>query len=77
MLGFDLVRNEFGDWRVLEDNARSPSGVLYAIAVRELMDEIMPDLPRPPGLLEPQDAIAMLGASHPRSVGSGRDRRAC
>ena len=25
--GFDLVRNELGGWRVLEDNVRVPSGV--------------------------------------------------
>ncbi len=60
VMGFDLVRNEFGGWRVLEDNVRSPSGAAYAIAIRELMDDIMPDLPRPDGLLDPTSALGML-----------------
>ena len=29
--GIDLVRDEAGDFRVLEDNLRSPSGVSYVI----------------------------------------------
>ena len=75
VLGFDLVRNEFGDWRVLEDNARSPSGALYAIAVRELLDAIMPDMPRPLGLANAHDAIpmlrrAVLGPSGPDGTGA-------
>ena len=36
IMGFDLVRNEFGGWRVLEDNVRNPSGAAYAIAIRDL-----------------------------------------
>lgn len=75
VLGFDLVRNEFGDWRVLEDNLRSPSGLAYATAVRELLDETMPELPRPAGLLDPADAVAMfrrsiLGPSAPDGTGA-------
>ena len=53
VMGFDLVRNEYGGWRVLEDNVRYPSGAAYAIAVRGLMDAVMPDLPRPDGLADP------------------------
>jgi glutamate---cysteine ligase / carboxylate-amine ligase len=60
VMGFDLVRNEFGGWRVLEDNVRNPSGAGYALAIRELMGEVMPDLPRPPGLLAPGDAMPLL-----------------
>ncbi|HEY5942098.1 MAG TPA: circularly permuted type 2 ATP-grasp protein [Solirubrobacterales bacterium] len=33
--GLDLVRDEGGELRVLEDNLRMPSGAAYAIAVRE------------------------------------------
>ena len=47
VLGFDLVRDDAGTWRVLEDNARVPSGAGYAIAIRQLIDAVMPDLPRP------------------------------
>ncbi len=73
--GFDLVRNEFGDWRVLEDNVRSPSGAMFALAVRDLMDKVMPDLPRPRGLLDPGHAVPMLrqsilGPGGPDGVGA-------
>ena len=60
VMGFDLVRNEFGGWRVLEDNVRNPSGAGYAIAIRDLMDQVLPDLPRPDGLLDPATALRNL-----------------
>jgi carboxylate-amine ligase len=60
VMGFDLVRNEFGGWRVLEDNLRNPSGAAYTIAIRELMDEVLSDLPRPDGLLDPASALPVL-----------------
>ena len=60
IMGFDLVRNEFGGWRVLEDNLRNPSGAAYGIAARELLDAIVPSLPRPEGLVDPQSAPAEL-----------------
>jgi carboxylate-amine ligase len=60
VLGFDLVRDEVGGWRVLEDNARVPSGVGYAIAIRQLVDAVMPDLPRPEGLLACHTAPGLL-----------------
>lgn len=60
VLGFDLVRNEFGGWRVLEDNVRTPSGVAFALAARELMDAVAPGLPRPDGLLDPHSALPLL-----------------
>ena len=62
VMGFDLVRNEFGGWRVLEDNVRNPSGAAYAIAIRDLMDQVLPDLPRPDGLLDPATALPHLRA---------------
>jgi carboxylate-amine ligase len=60
VMGFDLVRNEFGGWRVLEDNVRSPSGVAYGIALRELMDDVVPDAPRPEHLLDPHGVVDRL-----------------
>lgn len=60
VLGFDLVRNEFGGWRVLEDNVRSPSGVAYGIALRELMDDVVPDAPRPVHLRDPHGVTDRL-----------------
>ena len=60
IMGFDLIRNEFGGWRVLEDNVRSPSGFAYASATRHLTDAVLPDMPRLPGLLDPDSALAQL-----------------
>ena len=60
VMGFDLVRTEYGDWRVLEDNVQSPSGAAYAIAARRLTDAVMPDLPRPPGLANPATGYELL-----------------
>src|SRR3954466_176562 len=42
--GIDLVRDEAGDFRVLEDNLRSPSGVSYVITNRAAMSQVMPEL---------------------------------
>lgn len=75
VMGFDLVRNEFGGWRVLEDNVRNPSGAAFALAVRELMDAVVPDLPRPAGLRHPAAAMAslrraLLGPAWPDGTGA-------
>src|SRR5260370_31359303 len=40
----DLVRNEKGDFFVLEDNVRTPSGASYVQANRYVMKRILPDL---------------------------------
>ncbi|APH53591.1 putative cytosolic protein [Granulibacter bethesdensis] len=42
--GIDIVRDESGAFRVLEDNARTPSGVSYVIENRHLMLRAFPDL---------------------------------
>jgi uncharacterized circularly permuted ATP-grasp superfamily protein len=42
--GIDLVRDEIGDWRVLEDNVRVPSGVSYVISNRRVMAQTLPEL---------------------------------
>ncbi|WP_282609026.1 circularly permuted type 2 ATP-grasp protein [Pelagibius sp. Alg239-R121] len=42
--GTDLVRGDDGGFYVLEDNARSPSGVSYVVENRHLMQRIFPDL---------------------------------
>ena len=42
--GTDLVRDDKGDYYVLEDNLRSPSGVSYVLQNRMLMTRIFPGL---------------------------------
>ena len=42
--GIDLVRDQNGDFYVLEDNLRTPSGVSYVQANRYVMKRILPDL---------------------------------
>ena len=42
--GIDLIRGEDGILRVLEDNARTPSGVSYVIENRHMMLRAFPDL---------------------------------
>jgi uncharacterized circularly permuted ATP-grasp superfamily protein len=42
--GIDIIRDESGEFRVLEDNARTPSGVSYVIENRHLMLRAFPDL---------------------------------
>ncbi|WP_461119948.1 circularly permuted type 2 ATP-grasp protein [Saccharothrix stipae] len=42
--GVDLVRDESGTFRVLEDNLRCPSGVSYVMENRRTMARVFPDL---------------------------------
>ena len=42
--GIDLVRDEKGEFFVLEDNLRTPSGVAYVLANRHVMKSVLPDL---------------------------------
>jgi uncharacterized circularly permuted ATP-grasp superfamily protein len=42
--GIDLIRDGKGDFFVLEDNLRTPSGVSYVLANRHVMKRVLPDL---------------------------------
>jgi len=42
--GLDLVRGDDGDWLVLEDNLRTPSGASYVIENREVLTRVLPEL---------------------------------
>ncbi|MDP9101259.1 MAG: circularly permuted type 2 ATP-grasp protein [Actinomycetota bacterium] len=42
--GIDLVRDEKGEFRVLEDNVRTPSGVSYVVENRRAMARVFPEL---------------------------------
>lgn len=41
--GIDLIRDEQGEFRVLEDNVRVPSGVSYVLENRQAVSQILPD----------------------------------
>ncbi|WP_234998761.1 circularly permuted type 2 ATP-grasp protein [Demequina sp. NBRC 110057] len=42
--GIDLVRDQHGIWRVLEDNVRVPSGVSYVLSNRRAMSQMFPEM---------------------------------
>ena len=42
--GIDLVRDEHGVFRVLEDNLRTPSGISYVVENRRTMTHVLPEL---------------------------------
>ncbi len=70
--GIDLIRDEEGEWRVLEDNVRVPSGVSYVISNRRVMAQTLPELfvsmrVRPVGDY-PQRLLGALRASAPEGV---------
>jgi uncharacterized circularly permuted ATP-grasp superfamily protein len=50
IIGFDVVRDPAGEFLVLEDNMRTPSGFCYALAAREALLAVLPGVgpdPRP------------------------------
>ena len=70
--GIDLIRDEHGQMRVLEDNVRVPSGVSYVISNRRVMAQTLPELfvsmhVRPVGDY-PNKLLAALRASAPPGV---------
>ncbi|HQD83670.1 MAG TPA: circularly permuted type 2 ATP-grasp protein, partial [Quisquiliibacterium sp.] len=44
IVGVDIVRHSDGDYYVLEDNLRVPSGVSYMLSNRKMMMRLFPDL---------------------------------
>jgi uncharacterized circularly permuted ATP-grasp superfamily protein len=76
--GSDLIRDEFGQFRVLEDNGRTPSGVSYVLENRAVMKKVFPrlfdncrvrrveDYPR--RLREALASVAPNGSSQPPTV---------
>ncbi len=70
--GIDLIRDEQGAWRVLEDNVRVPSGVSYVISNRRVMAQTLPELfvsmrVRPVGDY-PQRLLGALRAAAPDGI---------
>ena len=44
VVGTDIIRNDRGDYLVLEDNCRVPSGVSYVLENRNLLHRVFPEL---------------------------------
>jgi uncharacterized circularly permuted ATP-grasp superfamily protein len=42
--GIDLVRDHRGEYHVLEDNLRTPSGISYVLANRQVLKRVLPEL---------------------------------
>ncbi len=70
--GIDVVRDQHGIWRVLEDNVRVPSGVSYVLSNRRAMSQMFSELFTHMGIhpvLEyPQRLRAALAKSAPEGV---------
>src|SRR3954451_8825334 len=73
--GIDIVRVDAENFIVLEDNARTPSGVSYMLENREVMMRLMPDLFSAHGVAPvenyPDTLLATLRSVAPS--GAGRD----
>ena len=44
IVGTDIIRNDAGEYLVLEDNCRCPSGVSYVLENRNLLQRVFPEL---------------------------------
>jgi uncharacterized circularly permuted ATP-grasp superfamily protein len=66
--GLDLVRGADGEWAVLEDNLRTPSGLAYVLAARE---GVAPGLPGEPRHVR-ERARELLGAALLAAAPQGR-----
>ncbi len=70
--GIDVIRDEQGAFRVLEDNVRVPSGVSYVLSNRQVMAQTLPELfasmpVRPVGDY-PAHLLQALRAAAPKDV---------
>src|SRR3954452_12419247 len=70
--GLDVVRGADGEWLVLEDNLRTPSGLAYALAAREALDDL---LPVPAGSCPCPPAGARSAGRSPPTSRAGSSRR--
>ena len=76
--GTDLIRHSDGDYYILEDNVRCPSGVSYVLANRNTLKKTLPDLfnqckvqlvqEYPQRLLEMMQSVAPEGIDSPTCV---------
>ena len=68
--GLDIVRDRDGQFLVLEDNVRTPSGIAYVVAARELTDRRLPE--PVPGRHRVDGAFALLGETLRAAAPAGR-----
>ena len=76
--GIDLIRDERGEFLVLEDNCRTPSGISYVLENRDVLKRGLPDLFRdyavcpvddyPARLLDVLRYVAPTGSAQPNVV---------
>ncbi|MEZ0492052.1 circularly permuted type 2 ATP-grasp protein [Kineococcus sp. TBRC 1896] len=70
--GIDLVRDEHGDFRVLEDNVRVPSGVSYVLENRQALTQVLPEALQAhrvqPVADYPQNLLTALRAAAPSGI---------
>jgi uncharacterized circularly permuted ATP-grasp superfamily protein len=70
--GIDLIRDGDGDFRVLEDNVRIPSGVSYVLTNRRALSQTLPEVVSThrirPVAAYPQRLLAALRAAAPSGV---------
>ncbi|MHA3051283.1 circularly permuted type 2 ATP-grasp protein [Acinetobacter sp. ANC 4640] len=60
--GIDIIRDRSGEFFVLEDNLRTPSGVSYMLESRKISKELMPDLCQKSKLYEIEQYPQLLRA---------------
>ncbi|GGM19697.1 circularly permuted type 2 ATP-grasp protein [Deinococcus aerophilus] len=74
IVGTDLIRDEKGEYLVLEDNLRSPSGVSYLLSNRDAMRRIYPKMFEGQGVRSVQHyatvLLALLQSVSPRDNGT-------
>nr|WP_234944643.1 circularly permuted type 2 ATP-grasp protein [Deinococcus radiodurans] len=74
IVGTDLIRDEKGEYLVLEDNLRSPSGVSYLLSNRDAMRRIYPGMFEGQGVRSVQHyataLLTLLNSMSPREDGT-------
>lgn len=74
IVGTDLIRDEQGQYLVLEDNLRSPSGVSYLLANRQAMTRVYPGMFEQQGVRPVQhyasELLGLLRSVSPRESGT-------
>jgi carboxylate-amine ligase len=71
--GPDIVRDGHGELVVLEDNARPPSLMAFAVAARRLVAQALPDAPRPRPIEDALRDALLAVAGEGKVVILGRD----